>query len=115
MDCEYMTGGKVIVLGETGNNFAAGMSGGMAYVFDQKNEFPEKVNMEMVGLESLAEDDLKYIHEEITNHVKYTDSKLGKLILDDWGSMAKYFVKVMPNDLKRVLEERKLEEQEKVA
>lgn len=113
--CEYMTGGKVIVLGETGNNFAAGMSGGMAYVFDQKSEFPEKVNMEMVGLESLAEDDLKYIHEEITNHVKYTGSKLGKLILDDWESMSKYFIKVMPNDLKRVLEERKMEEQEKVA
>ncbi len=113
--CEYMTGGKVIILGETGNNFAAGMSGGMAYIFDQKNEFQDKVNMEMVGLESLADEDLRYVKEEMEAHVKYTGSKLGELILGDWINMMKHFIKVMPNDLKRVLEEKKLAEQEKVA
>ena len=113
--CEYMTGGRVVILGETGNNFAAGMSGGIAYIFDQKNEFQDKVNMEMVGLDPLDQEDLDYIHAEVSAHAKLTGSKVGKLLLDDWDQMIKHFVKVMPNDLKRVLQEKKIEEQEKVA
>lgn len=111
--CEYMTGGKVIILGETGSNFAAGMSGGLAYILDTKEEFKDKVNPEMVGLETPGTEDLEYLKNQIENHVKYTGSTLGSNILNDWDHMQQYFVKVMPNDLKRVLEERKI--QEKVA
>lgn len=111
--CEYMTGGKVIILGETGNNFAAGMSGGMAYIFDTNDSFKEKVNPEMVGLDPLNDEDFDYLKSQITAHHQLTGSKLAANILDDWNHMQQYFVKVMPNDLKRVLEERKL--QEKVA
>ena len=108
--CEYMTGGRVIVLGETGNNFAAGMSGGIAYVLDPNQEFHHKVNPEMVGLETLQEEDTVYLKSQIQEHVNLTGSKLGANILDDWEHMQQYFVKVMPHDLKRVLEARKIEE-----
>jgi len=111
--CEYMTGGKVIILGETGKNFAAGMSGGIAYVLDTDETFRDKVNMEMVGLEQPGSDDLAYLKEEIGAHVTNTGSQHAANILDDWDHMQQYFVKVMPHDLKRVLEENKI--QEKVA
>ena len=108
--CEYMTGGKVIILGETGNNFAAGMSGGVAYIFDTTETFRDRVNPEMVGLDPLDETDMEYLKTEIKAHHDFTGSQLAGSILNDWDHMSQYFVKVMPNDLKRVLEERKLKE-----
>ncbi|MFT4833918.1 MAG: glutamate synthase (NADPH/NADH) large chain [Marinoscillum sp.] len=111
--CEYMTGGKVIILGETGNNFAAGMSGGIAYIFDTNNSFKDRLNTEMVELDTMLDSDLAYLNNEISAHQKLTGSQLAGNILDDWDHMKQYFLKVMPNDLKRVLEEKK--SQEKVA
>ncbi len=108
--CEYMTGGRVIILGETGNNFAAGMSGGIAYVFDTGDTFKDRVNTEMVGLDALDQEDIDYLKAEIKAHQELTGSKLAANILNDWDHMSQFFVKVMPNDLKRVLDERKLKE-----
>lgn len=103
--CEYMTGGSAIVLGSVGNNFGAGMSGGVAYVLDINKKFESRCNLEMIGLEVPGLQDLAFIREKIQNHVKYTQSPLGRRILNDWNNMSSDFVKVMPNDLKRVLEE----------
>lgn len=105
--CEYMTGGRVVVLGETGRNFAAGMSGGMAYIWDKNHTFKSKCNMEMVEFETLeAESDITELKELIENHFKYTGSTLAKAALDNWKITLKQFVKVMPTDYKRVLNER---------
>jgi len=83
--CEYMTGGRVIVLGETGRNFAAGMSGGIAYIWDRNKNFAPLCNMGMVDLESLeAEDDINELKSLIENHLKYTDSDVAKAALDNW-------------------------------
>jgi glutamate synthase domain-containing protein 3 len=113
--CEYMTGGRAIVLGETGRNFAAGMSGGIAYVWDSTGTFRPKVNMEMVALEELDQGDLDYVKSRIEKHVEYTESARGKAILAAWPSEQKKFVKVMPTDYKRALAElRKLAEQDRV-
>lgn len=117
--CEYMTGGVMVCLGETGRNFAAGMSGGMAYVLDESGQFAERCNMEMVELESVEADaefseaqiaaDLTQ-HDEtrlksiIQNHKRYTNSVLAARILDDWKNMRGKFVKVMPVDYKRALQ-----------
>jgi glutamate synthase domain-containing protein 2/glutamate synthase domain-containing protein 1/glutamate synthase domain-containing protein 3 len=112
--CEYMTGGRAIVLGETGRNFAAGMSGGIAYVWDAKGTFRPKVNPEMVELEPLDAQDLDYVRGMIEKHVEYTESTRGREILDRWAAEQKHFVKVMPTDYKRALAElRKLAEQER--
>jgi glutamate synthase (NADPH/NADH) large chain len=102
--CEYMTGGKVVILGRTGRNFAAGMSGGVAYVYDPDGELPENLNAEMVELESLDEDDADYLHATIQAHVDATDSAVGQRILADWSEQQRHFVKVMPRDYKRVLQ-----------
>jgi glutamate synthase domain-containing protein 2/glutamate synthase domain-containing protein 1/glutamate synthase domain-containing protein 3 len=111
--CEYMTGGRAVILGETGRNFAAGMSGGIAYVWDSAGTFRQKVNKEMVDLEPLDQNDLDYLKDRIEKHVEYTDSSRGKEILAAWPSEQKKFVKVMPIDYKRALAElRKLAEQE---
>ena len=106
--CEYMTGGRVVILGDTGRNFGAGMSGGIAYVYDPENKFTENCNMGMIGLEKLVE------KQEITNlklyieqHVKHTDSAVGAGILGHWDVEYKKFVKVFPHDYKRVLIENK--------
>ena len=104
--CEYMTGGRVVILGETGRNFAAGMSGGIAYVWDQDNSFEEKCNKELVLLEKVA-DDLKALKNLIQNHFNFTNSPRAKEILDSWSLSQKQFVKVMPEDYKRVLERQK--------
>ena len=110
--CEYMTGGRVIVLGETGRNFAAGMSGGIAYIWDKNNTFPALCNMGMVELESLdVEEDINEVRTLIENHLKYTGSDVAKAALDNWDETVKQFVKVMPTDYKRVLEEMKKEEE----
>ena len=82
--CEYMTGGRIVVLGETGGNFAAGMSGGIAYVLDIDDKFRSRCNTTMVGLETPAEGDIEEIKQLISNHVEYTNSKKAKFILDDF-------------------------------
>ncbi len=111
--CEYMTGGRAVILGETGRNFAAGMSGGIAYVWDTTGTFRQKVNTEMVELEPLDAGDLDYVKARIEKHVEYTDSSRGRAILDGWKTEQSRFVKVMPIDYKRALAElRKLAEQE---
>ena len=103
--CEYMTGGKVVILGATGRNFAAGMSGGIAYILDERGDFPTRCNTEMVGLERLEEaEEIELIYQAIENHVKYTNSKKGQKVLANWQEMFPKFVKVMPRDYKRVLE-----------
>ncbi len=106
--CEYMTGGVVVVLGRTGRNFAAGMSGGIAFVLDELGKFPARCNTGMVELEKVAAaDDKKLLHEMITSHFMVTGSRNAKRILDSWEVVLPKFVKVMPVDYKRVLEERK--------
>jgi glutamate synthase (NADPH/NADH) large chain len=102
--CEYMTGGKVVVLGRTGRNFAAGMSGGVAYVYDPDGALPGNLNTEMVQLEGLDEDDLDWLYGMIQSHVDNTDSTVGQRILSDWASEQRHFAKVMPLDYKRVLQ-----------
>ena len=100
-----MTGGRAIVLGRTGRNFAAGMSGGIAYVLDEASDFPSRCNTEMVDLESLEDgEEIRDLQELIQRHVGYTESKLGQRILDHWEAMVPQFVKVMPRDYKRVLQ-----------
>jgi len=101
--CEYMTGGKVVILGATGRNFAAGMSGGVAYLYDPDAALPDNLNAEMVDLDDLDEDDLAWLHDTIVAHVDATDSAVGQRILSDWPAQQRHFVKVMPRDYKRVL------------
>jgi glutamate synthase (NADPH/NADH) large chain len=101
--CEYMTGGKVVILGATGRNFAAGMSGGVAYVFDPDGALPGNLNTEMVELEELGTDDLEWLEQMLTAHVDATDSAVGQRVLADWAVQRSHFVKVMPRDYKRVL------------
>ncbi len=103
--CEYMTGGKVVILGPTGRNFAAGMSGGVAYVLDEVGDFATRCNTEMVGLEKLEDpEEIKDLKEMIQRHIDYTESKRGIKVLADWEAMVPKFVKVMPRDYKRVLQ-----------
>src|SRR3990170_548063 len=102
--CEYMTGGRVVVIGRTGRNFAAGMSGGIAFVYDPDGDFHTRCNMQMVELEKLEEpEDLDLVRGLIERHVEYTDSSVGKRILAEWPSIAAKFVKVMPIDYKRAI------------
>ena len=101
--CEYMTGGRVIVLGPTGRNFAAGMSGGIAYVYDPFEVFAAKVNYELVELEPLDQTDLDFIRTTVTAHVEETESGVGRRILGAWETESPHFRKVMPRDFKRVL------------
>jgi glutamate synthase (NADPH/NADH) large chain len=109
--CEYMTGGRVVVLGTTGSNFAAGMSGGIAYVFNENGDFDFYCNMGMVEL-SLVEDygDVNELTELISQHYQFTGSKKAKMILDDPNKYIPMFIKVIPYDFKKVLQEQKLEE-----
>ncbi len=101
--CEYMTGGRVVVLGATGRNFAAGMSGGVAYVYDPDSVFATKVNYEMVELETLDDLDRSELEGILSTHVAETQSAVGVRILGDWKIESAKFVKVMPRDYKRVL------------
>jgi len=106
--CEYMTGGVVVVLGETGRNFAAGMSGGTAYAFDRARKFRSRCNLSMVELESLVdESEIWLVYGMIEDHVRLTHSELGSRILDNWEHMVAHFVKVMPIEYKRVLQARR--------
>ena len=102
--CEYMTGGKVVVLGPTGRNFAAGMSGGVAYVLDEKGSFPTRCNQQMVALEKLDDDDAAELKAIIENHAINTKSSRAAKILAEWSKHLPKFVKVMPKDYKRVLQ-----------
>ena len=103
--CEYMTGGLVIILGKTGRNFAAGMSGGIAYVYDADGTFPEFCNRDMVSLSSVQDaEELSSVHAMIEKHVEYTGSALGKSILAAWQTTGNKIVKVMPDDYKRALD-----------
>jgi glutamate synthase (NADPH/NADH) large chain len=102
--CEYMTGGRAVVLGPTGRNFGAGMSGGIAYVYDPEQVFEGRVNMEMVALEPLEDDDRTFLSEVVAAHVEATDSEIGRALLADWTSALGRFRKVMPKDYRRVLE-----------
>ena len=101
--CEYMTGGRVVVIGPTGRNFAAGMSGGVAFVFDAKGDFKRYCNLEMVELETLDVDDSDQVRELLRQHVRYTSSALAQKLLDRWKKTQPKFVKIMPKDYKRVL------------
>ena len=102
--CEYMTGGKVVVLGETGRNFAAGMSGGVAYILDEKGDFALRCNPQMVGLEKLESDEAEELRQLIKRHADYTKSQKAFQVLALWDEMVPKFVKVMPKDYKRVLQ-----------
>ena len=112
--CEYMTGGNVVILGPTGRNFAAGMSGGTAYIYDPKDQFSQLYNPGMVDLEEPEEDDIEIIESMIGEHIRVTDSPLAKRIMDNWNENRKYFVKVMPRDYKKALQKQKRELKEAI-
>jgi glutamate synthase (ferredoxin) len=110
--CEYMTGGTVVVLGPTGRNFAAGMSGGVAYILDEKGDFPTRCNQQMVGLEKLEDEDVAALKSMIENHAINTKSTRAAGILAAWETYLPKFVKVMPKDYKRVLQALKKAQQD---
>ena len=101
--CEYMTGGRAVILGRTGRNFAAGMSGGVAYVLDVEGDFEHRCNPGMVDLESLTDEDAAFVRQLVGRHVELTGSTPGRQVLDDWAAFRPRFVKAMPRDYKRVL------------
>lgn len=105
--CEYMTGGLAVVLGETGRNFAAGMSGGIAYVYDVNARFDAMCNKEMVDLESLDAEDVLQLQEMLANHYQYTKSSVARFVLDDLENQVKNFVKVYPRDYKKAMQLKK--------
>jgi glutamate synthase domain-containing protein 2/glutamate synthase domain-containing protein 1/glutamate synthase domain-containing protein 3 len=102
--CEYMTGGRVVVLGRTGRNFGAGMSGGIAYVLDERGDFRTRVNAQMVNLEALADDaEITEVRRLVERHLAHTSSELARRVLDDWDAMVPKFVRVIPKDYQRML------------
>ncbi|HWF24154.1 MAG TPA: hypothetical protein VG275_01805, partial [Solirubrobacteraceae bacterium] len=101
--CEYMTGGRVAVLGPTGRNFAAGMSGGIAYVYDVGGDFGERCNLELVDLDELDEGDELELRDLIEEHEQRTGSLVAQNLLASWDDALALFVKVMPRDYKRAL------------
>ncbi len=105
--CEYMTGGKVVILGRTGRNFAAGMSGGLAYVYDVKGNFNSLCNKEMVELESPDDEDIKWLYDKIVKHHSYTGSSVARFVLDDFENQLRHFKKVFPTDYKKALQQKK--------
>ncbi len=103
--CEYMTGGRVVILGATGRNFAAGMSGGVAYVLDVSGQFAQNCNQEMVDIEKLElKEDIAEVRELVSTHVNFTNSELGINILSKWDAFESLFLKVMPRDYRKVLD-----------
>jgi glutamate synthase domain-containing protein 3 len=106
--CEYMTGGTVVVLGDTGRNFAAGMSGGVAYVWDVNKSFVKNCNTEMVLLDTLDQEDQELLKKMIEDHNKYTTSETAAHVLSYWQKSVHDFIKVMPVDYKAVLEKNKM-------
>ncbi len=111
--CEYMTGGRVVIIGQTGRNFAAGMSGGIAYVLAEKDEFSVLCNHGMVDLERVEdEEDIDTLKTLLNKHLRYTQSTVAQKILDDWAGYQSTFIKVIPRDYRRVLETIKKAKQE---
>ena len=111
--CEYMTGGRVVILGPTGRNFAAGMSGGVAYIFDPEDQLLPNCNLGMVELEKVEDmADIAELKDLIENHLEYTGSDVAKRVLDGWDNLLGHFVKVMPVDYKRALAELAAEQEE---
>ena len=106
--CEYMTGGTVVILGTCGRNFGAGMSGGLAYVYDEDGRFREMCNMQMIELETLTEEDRVRVRQLLERHVVRTGSQKGRALLQGFFGMASRFVKVMPIEYKKILEKKKL-------
>ena len=110
--CEYMTGGRVVILGATGRNFAAGMSGGIAYIWDPEDRFLQNCNLGMVALENVeAKEDIVELRDLIEAHRKHTGSRVAKTVLSQWPQVLSQFVKVMPIDYKRVLQARRQQQQ----
>ncbi len=105
--CEYMTGGNVIILGSTGKNFAAGMSGGFAYIYDVKKDFEHFCNTEMVDVDTLTAEDIQFLQKMIEKHVQFTDSTVAKFVLSDFENQLQHFVKIFPKDYKKILEGKK--------
>lgn len=110
--CEYMTGGRAVVLGPTGRNFGAGMSGGIAFVHDPDATFHQRLNGEMVGLEPLDEDDEVWLRAVVRTHQRETGSGVADRLLERWHSEVRRFRKVMPRDYKRVLEAARIAEEQ---
>ena len=110
--CEYMTGGRVVVLGPTGRNFAAGMSGGVAFVYDPDDRFAGRVNREMVDIDQIDDEDRDWLREIIRRHRAETGSEVAAGILAWWHDEVRRFRKVMPKDYKRVLEASQLAEEQ---
>jgi glutamate synthase (NADPH/NADH) large chain len=110
--CEYMTGGKVVVLGPTGRNFGAGMSGGLAFVYDPDDTFARRLNFEMVDIDPMEDDDREWLRDVIRRHQSETDSAVAARILARWHDEVRHFVKVFPKDYKRVLEAVRLAEEQ---
>jgi glutamate synthase (NADPH/NADH) large chain len=102
--CEYMTGGRAVILGPTGRNFAAGMSGGVAYVYDPDETFAHRLNTEMVDIDPLDDDDRGWLRERVAMHGTETGSEVASRLLSSWDAEVTHFVKVMPRDYKRVLQ-----------
>ncbi|KAA5548611.1 glutamate synthase large subunit [Adhaeribacter rhizoryzae] len=105
--CEYMTGGIAVILGETGRNFAAGMSGGIAYVYNPGQRFPQQCNMEMVEFDEMEAEDVTELKRLIQNHFDFTGSAVAEGILNNWDNAVSHFIKVMPSDYKKVLLKRR--------
>jgi len=102
--CEYMTGGRVVVLGRAGRNFGAGMSGGVAYVLDEVGDFPKRVNTQMVGIERIEDGaESAAVRALVQQHLEYTGSRRARTLLERWDAVVPRFVKVMPRDYQRVL------------
>lgn len=106
--CEYMTGGRVVILGDTGRNFAAGMSGGIAYVYDVKGQFAENCNMEMIDLDPVINGESEELYDMISRHYAYTGSTVAKFIMDDFEAQLRNFVKVYPKDYKKAVQKAKI-------
>jgi glutamate synthase (NADPH/NADH) large chain len=107
--CEYMTGGRVIVLGRTGRNFAAGMSGGIAYIYDKNSDFKDKCNLNMVDIEKIEAEDEELLRNMLTNHLKFTQSPVAGRIIKNFRKERKNFIKVMPLEYKRIMAARMAE------
>jgi glutamate synthase domain-containing protein 3 len=114
--CEYMTGGVVVVLGKTGRNFAAGMSGGIAFVNDEDGDFATRFNSGMADLEPVTDPaDIAVLRSMIEDHLKYTGSAPAQRILQSWDEVLPKFKKIMPRDYRRVLLERKKRQEQEMA
>ncbi|MEM7274819.1 MAG: glutamate synthase-related protein, partial [Actinomycetota bacterium] len=105
--CEYMTGGAAVILGPTGRNFGAGMSGGVAYVLDEDDTFAKRLNTEMVAIEAMTDEDRDRLHRLVSDHQAETGSAVAARLLDDWPTAVERFTKVMPTDYRRVLDAQK--------